>query len=60
MTLEQEARRLYARRDRIAQQLAEIDQQLNKLRSQYMHSTSTYGIHPTAFRRQIENSRTAA
>lgn len=59
-TLEQQARRLYARRDRIARELAEIDAQLNKLRSTYMVETNTYGIHPTSFRRAIETKRLVA
>lgn len=53
-TLAQQARKLYARRDKIARELAEIDAQLNRLRSTYMAETNTYGIHPTSFRREIE------
>lgn len=51
-----EARKLYAKRDKIARQLAEIDQQLNRLRTRYMAETSTFGIHPAAFRREVETA----
>lgn len=54
MTLAEEACRLYARRDAIARELADIDRQLTRLRSRYMAENHTCGIHPTAFRRAVE------
>lgn len=54
MSLSQQATELYARRDQIAAELAQIDAQLNRLRTQYMVDTSTYGINPTNFRRAVE------
>lgn len=50
------ARKLYNRRDKIARELAEIDQQLNRLRADYMRENTTFGIHPTAFRRVVETT----
>lgn len=58
-TISKEARRLYAKRDRIQRELAEIDAQLLKLRSEYMREQNTYGLHPTAFRREIEARKAA-
>ena len=55
-----QARELYARRDKVARELAEIDAQLNRLRSTYMAETNTYGIHPANFRRAVETVRYAA
>ena len=55
-----EARRLYAKRDRLIAELARVDEQLNALRSQYMRESNTYGLHPTAFRREVELHRKAA
>ena len=54
MNIKAEARKLFAKRDRLAAELAQIDQQLNRLRSDYMRESNTYGIHPTAFRREVE------
>ncbi len=53
-----EARKLYTRRDKIARELAEIDQQLNRLRADYMRETNIYGIHPLGFRREVEMTNT--
>lgn len=58
-TLEQEARRLYAKRDRIERELAEIDARLRELRAAYMKQENTYGLHPTAFRREVELRKAA-
>ena len=49
-----EARKLYAKRDKLERELKALDAQLNALRSRYMSETNTYGIHPTAFRREVE------
>ena len=54
-----EARRLYAKRDRLERELAAIDAQLLKLRSEYMRQENTYGLHPTAFRREVETRKAA-
>lgn len=58
-TLERQANRLYTKRDKLERELAEIDAQLAKLRSQYMAETSTYGLHPAAFRRAVETRKAA-
>lgn len=55
-----EARRLFAKRDRVERELREIDRQLGLLRSRWMAETSTYGLHPSAFRREVESHRKAA
>lgn len=55
-----EARRLFAKRDKLVDELARIDEQLNALRSQYMRESNTYGLHPAAFRREVETIRKAA
>lgn len=55
-----EARRLYARRDKLERELAAIDAQINAARSQYMRETNIYGLHPAAFRREVETIRKAA
>lgn len=55
-----EARRLFAKRDRIERELREIDSQIGILRSRWMAETSTYGLHPAAFRREVESRRKAA
>lgn len=60
MTLSEQARELYAQRDILQAQLTQIDAQLNKLRSQYMTENNTYGVHPIAFRKAVENIRIAA
>ena len=57
MSISQDATRLYARRDKIAAELAQIDAQLNKMRAQYMSETKTWGLHPTNFRRAVERKR---
>lgn len=56
-----EARRLYARKDKLERELAQIERQLTALRSRYMRETNTYGLHPTSFRREVEtvNKRAA-
>lgn len=53
-TIEQQARRLYTKRDRLERELAEIDAQLLKLRFEYMKQESTCGLRPEAFRRAVE------
>lgn len=60
MTLEQEARQLYARRDVVAAELARIDTDLRALRLQYMIANKTYGILPANFRREVETIRETA
>lgn len=57
--ISKEARRLYAKRDRLERELAEIDAQLLKLRSEYMKQESTCGLRPEAFRRAVEIRKAA-
>lgn len=56
----QQARELYALRDKLQSEITQIDNQLNKLRALYMTETNTYGIHPIAFRRAVESIRNPA
>ena len=55
-----EARRLYARRDKLERQLRDVDARLKLLRREYMADTGVYGIHPTAFRHAVETIRKTA
>ena len=57
MSAAPEARRLFTRRDRLEREIAEIDRRLAELRSDYMREHSVYGLHPTAFRREVGSVR---
>ena len=54
MSISQEATELYARRDQLAAELAQIDARLVKLRAQYMADSKTWGLSPSNFRRAVE------
>ena len=51
-TITAEARRAFNKRDRLESELRDINEQLTKLRGQYMVETRTWGIRDESFRKE--------
>jgi hypothetical protein len=51
-TISAEARKAFARRDKLETELRSVNEQLTKLRGQYMEETRIWGIRDESFRKE--------
>ena len=59
-TIRAEARRAFAKRDRIEAELREINKEICALRGEYMLQTRVWGIRDERFREEITPAKAAA